>query len=88
MDKSCLRHMSKSRHRVYDPPMSEIPDLLSTRKAARVLGVTTRTVQRLAASGHLPPAYRLDGLRGAFLFYQEDVHDLAATRRKGEPSAA
>ena len=61
--------------------MAEIPDLLSTRGAARVLGVTTRTVHRFAESERLRPAYRLDGLRGAFLFHESDVLELAAQRR-------
>lgn len=69
--------------------MAEIPDLLSTRGAARVLGVTTRTVHRFAESDRLRPAYRLDGLRGAFLFHESDVIALAEQRRnKSSPEAA
>jgi len=68
--------------------MPEIPDLLSTRGAARVLGVTTRTVHRYAESETLRPAYRLDGLRGAFLFHEADVRELANRRRKGSQEAA
>lgn len=71
------------------PGMSQIPDLLSTRGAARVLGVTTRTVHRFAESDTLRPAFRLDGLRGAFLFHESDVRNLAAQRRnKGSSEAA
>ena len=62
--------------------MSNIPDLLSTRGASRVLRVSTRTVHRFAESGTLRPAFRLDGLRGAFLFHESDVLELAAQRRR------
>lgn len=57
------------------PPMSEIPILVSTRKAASILGVSVRTVHRLADSGDLVPAYRIDGLRGAMVFLESDVRE-------------
>lgn len=61
--------------------MPQIPALVSTAEAARILRVTTRTVHRFAESGTLPPAYRLDNQRGAYLFHKSDVDDLAERRR-------
>jgi hypothetical protein len=56
-------------------------DLVGTAEAARILGdLDKSTVTRLAASGQLPIAARLPGLRGAFLFHRADVKRLAAQR--------
>ena len=42
--------------------------LITTADAARALGISTRTVARRAASGQLPYALKLDGIRGHYLF--------------------
>ena len=62
--------------------MTESTDLLSTREAARILGVTSRTVQRFADTGTLVPEKRIDGLRGALVFDRSDVTDLAERRER------
>lgn len=58
-------------------------ELITTRDAARRLGVSVRKVSRLVAEGHLAPARTLPyGRRGAFLFDPEDVKRLAAAREE------
>jgi Helix-turn-helix domain len=62
--------------------MADLPVLLSTRQAARVLGVTIRSAQRFAGSGELEPAFKLEGKRGAYLFRESDVLDLVKRRQR------
>lgn len=62
--------------------MSDLPVLLSTRQAARLLGVTIRTIQRFADAGDLPAVYRFEGKRGAYLFHVADVEALAKRRQR------
>jgi excisionase family DNA binding protein len=89
VDKSLDRPMSKNRRTMYYRRMSDgnLPVLLSTRQAAAVLGVTVRTIQRFADAGELAAAYRFDGRRGAYLFHEADVRDLAKRRERVRTAA-
>lgn len=46
-----------------------------------MLGVTPSTVSRLVSREELTPAVQLPGKRGAFLFDEEEVGKLVASRR-------
>jgi len=56
-------------------------ELITSPKAAAILGVSARTVQRLAESGELRHAQKLTGPNGAYLFRLRDVERLARTRQ-------
>lgn len=56
-------------------------NLLSTADTARRLGLTTRTIARLVASGRISAAVRAPGVRGAYLFDPDEVERFAASRR-------
>lgn len=58
----------------------QAPDLMTSPQAAAHLGVSTRTVHRLAESGALPVALRLPGPNGALLYRRADVLALALAR--------
>jgi len=53
--------------------MPPTTDLLSTAEVADLLGASVATVNRWAASGKLPVAHALPGIRGARLFARSDV---------------
>jgi DNA-binding transcriptional MerR regulator len=55
--------------------------LLLTAEVASTLGITPRHVARLAETGVLEPAIRLNGLRGALLFHAADVEQLLEERQ-------
>lgn len=55
-------------------------NLLSATEVAKQLGVSVRTVHRRATTGALPPAGKLPGATGAFVFDPQVVADYAATR--------
>jgi predicted DNA-binding transcriptional regulator AlpA len=55
--------------------------LITTVQASEILRVDRRTVHRLSARGHLPPALKIAGRTGALLFDEADVQALAAQRR-------
>ena len=55
-------------------------ELVSTAWAAQALGVHTATVRRMVERGHLTPAAKSPGLRGAYLFHQADVIRVATKR--------
>lgn len=57
-------------------------DLLTTRKAAAVLGISIRHVSRLG----IEPVVKLDGTRGAALWSRDDIERLAREREQ-EPAA-
>lgn len=67
-------------------------DLVSTKQAAALRGVSVTTIHRLVASGHLTPVAKLDGIRGAMMFRREDVEALEQPRgrwvRVQEPESA
>lgn len=54
--------------------------LLTARETGSMLGVSQRTVQRLATSGNLPPKYKLPGPNGQYLFDPADVAAYLAAR--------
>lgn len=53
-------------------------DLIGTQEAAAILGVSHRTVKRLAQKGKLAHAVKMPGETGAYLFNRADVEALAA----------
>lgn len=68
-----------------------VNDLIGTTEAAEILGVTSRTVKRLALIGNdLPPAHKMPGDTGAYLFHRADVEALRDRRaeRRAERVAA
>lgn len=57
-------------------------DLLSAAEAAEALGVSVRTVHRLAKSGRLHVAHKLPTDTGAYLFYKGDIDAYIESRDK------
>lgn len=55
-------------------------NLITTRKAAEELGLSTRQVLRLVEREQLTPTAKLDGLRGAFLFEPDEIEQLKRSR--------
>jgi excisionase family DNA binding protein len=60
--------------------VSKNEHLIPTRQAAELLGVNVRTVHRMAEAGLLPPALKIPGQTGAWLFDRAAVERLAAER--------
>ena len=54
--------------------------LTPTSEAARILGVSLKTVYRMAESGELQEVAKSPGIRGARFFLREDVERLARAR--------
>ena len=48
-------------------------DLLMTAQAAEIVGKSVPTINRWAAEGVLPPAQKLPGRTGAYLFERSEV---------------
>ena len=59
-------------------------ELLTTREAARRLGMSISTFHRHLSLGYLQidPVQKLDGLRGAYLFHAADIERLVAQRQE------
>ncbi len=55
-------------------------NLLTTKQAAEMLGVTTRQITRWALNGDVPHAHKIEGLRGAYLFDIDTLEEIHATR--------
>lgn len=53
---------------------------ITTEAAAKILGVSSRTIHRLVAAGRLRPAIKLPGIRGAYLFDEDAVRTLDANK--------
>lgn len=53
-------------------------DLIDSREAARLLGVSLPTVNRWAAAGRIPVVARTSGKRGHRLFDRQTVEQVAA----------
>lgn len=53
--------------------MSQPANLLSTKEVADILNYSIATVKRLALRGELPPAFKVPGKTGAYLFAPEAV---------------
>jgi DNA-binding transcriptional MerR regulator len=62
--------------------MSNLDNVLTTKQVADRFGVAPKTVHRWVERGLLPEAGKLDGLRGARLFFRSDVDALAVERTK------
>lgn len=56
-------------------------ELISTVEASEVIGVTRWHLARLVREGHITPAVRGPGPRGAFLFDPATVAEFAESRR-------
>lgn len=54
------------------------PELINTREAAELLGVSVFQVARLAQRGDLPTAIKAPGKRGARFFHRTDVEALVS----------
>jgi excisionase family DNA binding protein len=52
-------------------------DLIGTKEAAQLLGVSLPTVKRMAKAGTLTVAVKMPGDTGAYLFHRVDVEALA-----------
>ena len=62
----------------YDMPKT--PNLLRSAEVCARLNIDRSTLTRWVASGKISPAYKLEGLRGAYLFAPADVDRIASTR--------
>ena len=56
--------------------------LIPATEAADRLGVSRRTVLRLVDSGHLIPAIKAPGLRGAYVFTEDEVARVKQQRER------
>ena len=55
--------------------------MVNTTEALAILGqASPSTIARYVQAGKLTPAYKLPGLRGAYIFTRADVEALAAER--------
>lgn len=62
--------------------------LLTSTEASRLLGISSRTVLRMAERGDLPYAQRLPGPTGGYLFEADVIHAKAIERADLEPRRA
>lgn len=53
--------------------MPDSDELISTREAAELAGVSVRQFIRQVERGEVTPAKKLPGIRGAYLFHRSDV---------------
>ena len=53
--------------------MPDNDPLLTSPQVGRALGMSARSVHRLAESGRLPAAHKLPGVNGSYLFRESDV---------------
>lgn len=60
--------------------MESTDELLTTAQVAEVLGVSIKTVLRIAERGDLPVAVRMPGLRGPRMYRLADVQALVDRR--------
>lgn len=60
--------------------LMDIPDIITTGEAGRLLGRSARTVQRLIESGQLSTVGKLAGPNGHFLLDRAVVESLAKQR--------
>lgn len=58
----------------------DIPDIITTGEAGRILGRSARTVQRMIDAGQLPTVGKLTGPNGHFLLDRAVVEQLAKER--------
>ena len=55
-------------------------NLLSTKTAAEKIGVSVRTLNRLAEAGKITAAYKGEGKRGGYLYDPAEVERVALER--------
>lgn len=55
-------------------------DLIGTREASSILGVDRGTLNRWAARGDVPVAYKVSGATGSNLFSRHDIEKFAQAR--------
>ncbi len=55
-------------------------NLITSAEAAEALDVTVATINRWAAAGTLPPAHKLPGGTGAYLFHPADIEAIRRDR--------
>lgn len=67
--------------------MTQTEVLITTHKAAQILGVSHQTVQRFVTAGLLEPALKAPGKRGAFFFTVEEVNRLRTARQAQKSKA-
>lgn len=77
----CAMHCATVMHMATSTPQPP-QDLVGTAEVCRLLEVNPATVGRWAASKKLPPAHKLPGKNGAYLFHRADVEKLAAEKAK------
>ena len=63
------------------------PDIITTGEAGRMIGRSTRTVQRLIESGELRTVGKLAGVNGHFLLDRAAVEALVPKYRADRPKA-
>lgn len=63
----------------------EAPTLLTSTQAGRLLGVSGRTVLRMAERNEIRVAAKLPGINGPRLFDADEVQRLALTWATGKP---
>ena len=56
---------------------NERTDVIPLSEAARILGLSVRTMHRRIADGVVVPVSKLPGLRGAYIFDRSDIERLA-----------
>lgn len=52
---------------------------ITTAEAAKILGVSVRTVHRKADAGEIPHEMKLPGPRGAYVFDEDAIREAAKT---------
>ena len=62
-------------------------DLIGTREAADILGVTQRTVKRLAKLHTLPSVHKMAGNTSAYLFERDEVERLRDERSRNDEAS-
>ncbi|MCB4209177.1 helix-turn-helix domain-containing protein [Arthrobacter sp. UM1] len=62
------------------PNFVDSPEVLTTREAARLLGLTVSAVHQVVRRGELSPQLKSPGARGAFFFSRAEVQELAQVR--------
>lgn len=50
---------------------------ITTAEAARILGLSVRTVHRRASAGEIPHELKMPGARGAYVFDEDAIRSIA-----------
>lgn len=57
-------------------------NLVTTKKAAEILGVTPRQITRWALNGDIPHAHKVEGQTGSYLFDVNVIEDVRISREQ------